>query len=297
MSLSKLVVMYGHIDGARGKFPRDPSGHLAAAASILQKNGLEVSWQHVQGTEERYRKLEDGSAQISFVVGRAALQHFLSFKKTRILGSSMNSCPYYLVSDRANAAIDHLKGKELACLKGVARIAPLTRCFREKGLSEGDVRLKLANSDQDALDLLIRGEVQAALVPRPYGLLAAEKGFSKISDWPDLVDDPLPVMIETTEALLREREKDFAAFVTAHREGIRYLKLNRAETIHMLGERFAHSAALAGAAYDEYLVWLEDRLTIDFRKLQQLVTQVAPALAGSARQVASEWMVPGVLRN
>jgi ABC-type nitrate/sulfonate/bicarbonate transport system substrate-binding protein len=297
MSLSKLVVMYGHIDGAQGKFPRDPSGHLAVKAGIFQKNGLEVSWQHVQGTEERYRKIEDGSAQISFVVGRAALQHFLSSRKTRILGSSMNSCPYYLVSDRAVAEIAHLKGKAVACLEGVGRSAPLTRCFREQGLSDSDLRLKLAKSDQDALDLLIRGEVQAALLPRPYGFLAAEKGFGRISAWPDVVDDPLPVMIETTEALLREREKDFAAFVTAHREVIRYLKLNRAETIRMLGERFGHSAALAGKAYDEYLVWLEDRLTINFRKLQELVTQVAPDLAGSARQLAAEWIVPGVVRG
>jgi hypothetical protein len=297
MSVSGLVVMYGHIVGMEGKFPRDPSGHLAAAANIFQKNGLEVSWQHVQGTEERYRKLEDGSAQISFVVGRAALQHFLSSRKTRIVGSSMNSCPYYLLAERAIAETAHLKGKKLACLEGVARVAPLVRVFRERGLSDSAVALEMTKSDQDAFDSLTQGQVQAALLPRPYGFFAAEKGFNKINDWPDVVDDPLPVMIETTETLLSGREKDFSAFVTAHCQVIDYLKLHRAETIRMLGEKFAHSPGLTGKIYDEYLVWLEDRLTIDFRKLQELIAQIAPDLSAGARELASEWIIPGALRN
>src|SRR2546425_6875755 len=99
MSLAKLNIMYGHLEGNAGKFARDPSGHLSIEAGIFQKHGLEVSWDHVQGTEERYRRLEDGGAQISLVVGRASLQHFLAYGTTKILGCAMNSCPYYLMVD------------------------------------------------------------------------------------------------------------------------------------------------------------------------------------------------------
>ena len=91
MSLARLNVMYGHLEGTEAKFARDPSGYLSIEAGIYQKHGLEISWNHVQGTEERYRRLESGEADISFVVGRASLQHFLDTKATCILGCAMNS--------------------------------------------------------------------------------------------------------------------------------------------------------------------------------------------------------------
>ena len=207
MSLSRLEVMYGKLEGTQGKFARDPTGYLAIEAGIFRSKGLGVSWQHVQGTEERYRRLESGSAHISFVVGRAALQHFLDSGTTRILGSSMNSCPYYLVVNPTIKEIGDLKGKALACRESVARIAPLSQVLQERGqLRLGqDVILKLPDGDQDALNLLPSGAVQAALLPRPYGFIAEAKGFKRLSGWPDVVDDPLPVMIETTE--VRERKR------------------------------------------------------------------------------------------
>src|SRR5512147_2864230 len=101
MSPVQLNIMYGYLEGTEGRFARDPSGYLSIEAGIYQKHGLEVSWNHVQGTEERYRRLENGTAQISLVVGRASLQHFLAAKTTRILGVAMNRCPYYLIAQSA----------------------------------------------------------------------------------------------------------------------------------------------------------------------------------------------------
>jgi hypothetical protein len=74
MSLPQLTVLYGHLEGTGGKFARDPSGYLSIEAGIFRHHGLEVSWQHVQGTEERYRRLENGAAEISLVA--AALSVF-----------------------------------------------------------------------------------------------------------------------------------------------------------------------------------------------------------------------------
>lgn len=299
MGITRLDVIYGNLEGAQGRFPRDPTGYLSIEAGIFRKHGLEVSWQHVQGTEERYRRLESGAAHISFVVGRASLQHFLHTKTTRILGSSMNSCPYYLVADPAIEGMGDLKGKSLACRESPARGAPLTQVFEENArlrLGE-DVGLELPKSDQDAFHMLISGEVEAALLPRPYGFMAEEKGFKKISDWPEVVDDPLPITIETTVALLRERDKDFRAFLAAHGEGIRHLKAHRDDTIRMLGEKFGHSPTLAAKTFDEYLICLDDLLSIDIKQLEKLAAQVAPEIAGGARQLASEWILPGALRG
>ncbi|MGH7770909.1 MAG: ABC transporter substrate-binding protein [Candidatus Binatia bacterium] len=299
MGLSRLEIIYGKLEGTQGKFARDPTGYLALEAGIFRRKGLEVSWQHVQGTEERYRRLESGSAHVSFVVGRAALKHFLDSKTTRILGSSMNSCPYYLVVNPAVKEMGDLKGRSLACRESTARISPLAQFFQKRWqlrLGE-DVALKLPEGDQDAFDLLKSGEVQAALLPRPYGFIAEESGFKRMGGWPDVVDDPLPVMIETTAELLREKAQDFSAFLEAHSEGILYLKAHRAETVRMLGGHFGHSPSLAGKTYDDYLVCLDDRLTVDSRQLEKLLTQVAPDTPGGARQLASEWIIPRALRG
>src|SRR5688572_26958921 len=111
MSLSQINVMYGHLEGDAGAFARDPSGYLSIEAGIFRKHGLDVSWNHIQGTEERYGRLEDGRAQISLVVGRASLQHFLASQTTRILGCAMNSCSYFLMTAPSVNRLEDLKGK------------------------------------------------------------------------------------------------------------------------------------------------------------------------------------------
>ena len=294
----QLDVMYGHLEGTEGRFARDPSGYLSIEAGIFQKHGLDVSWIHVQGTEERYRRLESGRAQISLVVGRASLQHFLDSRTTRILGCVMNRCPYYLMVEPSIRELKDLKGKVIACREAPSRNAPIAQIFEEQAqlrLGE-DFRLQLPNGDQDAFTLLVQGKVQAALLPRPFGFWAEEKGFERITDWADVVDDPLPITIETTQRLLSERGKEFEAFLAAHREGLHYLKAHRTETIRMLEKRFGHSPTFAAKTFDDYLVCTDDQLKVDFKQLEKLLAQVAPAPPGGARQVASEWITPGALR-
>jgi ABC-type nitrate/sulfonate/bicarbonate transport system substrate-binding protein len=298
MSLAPFTAMYGKLEGAGGKFARDVTGYIGIEAGIYAKWGLDLSWQHVQGTEERYRRLETGAADVSFVVGRAALKHFLESKTTRLIGSSMNSCPYHLIVSPAVTRLSDLKGKTIACREEPARIAPLSQVFEQKaGLRLGeDMTLNFCAGDQDAFDLLIASEVQAALLPRQYGFLAEEKGFRRMNGWPDVVDDPLPVAIETTEKILRDRSGELAAFISAHAESVRHLKTNRDQTVRLLGDKFGHSPPLAGKTFDEYLILLDDRMTIDLAPLQSLLDQISPDYSGGARQLAAEWIMPGALR-
>jgi ABC-type nitrate/sulfonate/bicarbonate transport system substrate-binding protein len=297
MSISQLAVIYGHLEGTN--FARDPSGYLSIEAGIYLKNGLSVSWRHVQGTEERYRLLESGEAQISFVVGRASLQHFLANRSTRILGCAMNSCAYYLVTDSSIGEIGDLKGRTVACREGPARGVPFAQLFRERaGLELGKhLTLRLSGSDQEAFNLLLNKQLHGAFLPRPYGFLAEEQGFKRIVNWPDVVDDPLPITIETTAQLWRERGKELSAFVEAHCEGIRYLKTHRAETIRMLQNQFGHSPSLAAKTYEEYLLCMDEGLRADFVQVERLLAQVAPDRLVGARGIASEWIVSGALRG
>jgi hypothetical protein len=83
----------------------------------------------------------------------------------------------------------------------------------------------------------------------------------------------------------------------AHREGIGYLKTHRAETLRVLKEKFGHSPTFAGKTFDGYLIYMDEELTVDFKHLEKLLSQVAPETQGGARQVASEWIVPGGLKG
>jgi ABC-type nitrate/sulfonate/bicarbonate transport system substrate-binding protein len=299
MSPIQIDVMYGHLEGNAGAFARDPSGYLSIAAGIFQKHGLDVSWNHVQGTEERYRKLEIGTAQISLLVGRASLQHFLKSGTTKILGCAMNSCSYYLMVEPSVKKLEDLKGKILACREGPSRNTPIAETLKEIGRLEvgRDLTLRLPGSDQETYGLLIDGKVHAALLPRAFGFWAEDRGFKRITNWPDVVDDPLPITIETTEKLWRERGKDFETFLTAHREGIWHLKANRDAAIRILTEKFGHSQSFAAKTFDDYLVCMDESLKVDFKRMELLLSQVAPGTPGGARQVAARWIIPGALRE
>jgi len=298
MALTKLSCMYGHLEGIDGKFARDVTGYLSIADGIYEKHGLDISWNHVQGTEERYRRLENGEAQLSFVVGRASLQHFLDTKTTRVIGCAMNSCPYLLVADGAIKEIKDLKGQTVVCRDGPARGVPLDRQFQQLGgLAMGDdFQIKLVGSDQEAFHSLLDKKAAAAIVPRPYGFVAEDKGFRRMLDWNDLVDDPLPITIETTQKLLGEREKDFRLFLTAHREGILHAKANREKVVQLLIDKFSHYRSLAERTFDDYLGYMNESLQIDMLHMGRLVAQVSTDQAANARQIASEWAIPGAMK-
>ena len=299
MSLTKLTCMYGHLEAIDGKFARDITGYLSIAAGIYAKHGLEVSWNHVQGTEERYRRLESGEAQISFVVGRASLQHFLDTRSTRVLGCAMNSCPYLLIAAAAVKEIKDLKNQTVVCREGPARGVPLLRAFEQMGgITMGsDFQLKLVGSDQEAFHSLLDRKATAAIIPRPYGFVAEDKGFHRMLDWTDTVDDPLPITIETTQRLVSEREKDFAAFLVAHREGILYAKANREKVVQLLIDKFGHYRSLAEKTFDEYLCYMDETLTVDAKQLSKLLAQIASQSNMNAREVAAEWLISGALRS
>jgi len=298
MALIKLSCMYGHLEGIDGKFARDVTGYLSIADGIYAKHGLEVSWSHVQGTEERYRRLGNGEAQLSFVVGRASLQHFLDTRTTRVIGCAMNSCPYLLLADETVKEIKDLKGKTVVCREGPARGVPLRWQFQQLGgIALGDdFQIKLVPSDQEAFHSLLDKKAAAAIIPRPYGFVAEDKGFHRLIDWNDMVDDPLPITIETTQKLLSEREKDFRTFLTAHREGIIHAKANREKIVQLLIDKFGHYRSLAERTFDEYLGYMNESLQIDMLHMGKLVAQVSTDQAANARQIASEWAIAGAVK-
>jgi len=291
--MHKIDVLYGKFDGTNGQFTRDPSGYLMIEAGIFRKNNLDVSYRYVQGTRMRYSELERGTANIALVLGRTALENFLASGTTRLIGCSINSCPYRLVVQSEIRSAGNLPGKSLACRESTVRISPLADTLHQWGnLTIGkDIVLITPATDKEALDMLFQNVVQASLLPQPYAIIAEERGFRTLRDWPEVVDDPLALVIETTESQFRERPEAFRAFRDAYREGVVYLKNNRDAAIGMLCATFGQSTVVAAKAFEDLRFCLNDTLTVDMEGLEKLLTDLAPGRPGGALQLASEWIV------
>ena len=292
---AKLRVLYGVIGEGGERVARDPVGYLALDQGIYRRHGLKVSWDHVQGTDERLQALADGEAHLSLVIGRASLKHFLDSGSTRVIGSCMNRSPYLLVAPPEAQSVPDLRGKSLACRGSVAAAAPLAETLLARGgLAPGrDVSIEPVDTDQHALDRLSEGAAGAALLPRPFDFVALQRGFAPLPDWPEVAADPLPITIETTAPLLAEKEEAMAAFLTAHREGVRCLKERRSETLAMLRRVFGYAPALAAALYDDYLTTLDEDLTVDLSQVERLMRLTAPDARLTVPELASRWLAPG----
>lgn len=291
---ARLRVLYGVIGKEGERVARDPTGYLALAKGIYRRHGLDVSWDHVQGTDERLQALTDGEADLSLVIGRASLEHFLDSGATRVIGSCMNRSPYLLVAPPEVRSVPDLKGKSLACRRSVADAAPLAETLLDCGrLAPGrEVSIEPVDSDQHALDRLSEGAAGAALLPRPFDFVALQRGFAPVPGWPEVAADPLPITIETTASLLTERGEAMTAFLTAHQEGVRCLKVRRSETLAMLRRVFGYAPALAAALYDDYLLTLDEGLTVDLSQVEQLVRLTAPGARVTVSELASGWLAP-----
>ena len=295
MQVTRLRVLYGVLGEGSESVARDPTGYLGIEQGIYRRHGLDLSWDHVQGTEERNQALADGDADLSLVIGRASLQHFLRTGATRLMGSCMNSSPYLLMVPAGTREQAHLEGKVLACRRVIAETAPLAETFRSLGGLElgTDLGLDMVDTDQHALDRLTEGSAGAALLPRPFDFVARERGFLPLAGWPAVADDPMPITVETMAVRLSEKGGLMAAFLAAHREAIRYLQGHRSETLAMLRRVFGYAPDLAAALYDEYLVLLDPRLTVDLPQVEKLVRLTAPKAGVGASELASSWLAPG----
>lgn len=297
MAVTRLRVLYGVLGEGGERVARDPTGYLAIEQGIYRRHGLDLSWDHVQGTDERNQALAEGDADLSLVIGRASLQHFLRSGATRVVGSCMNSSPYLLMAPPKVRGLADLRGKALACRRVIAETAPLAATFSEHGSIDlgADLRLEAVDTDQHALDRLTAGTAGAALLPRPFDFVARERGFVPAPGWPEVAGDPLPITIETTESLLREKGDAITAFLQAHGEGIRYLQGHRRETLGMLERVFGYAPDLATVLFDDYLVLLDSRLTVDLPQLEKLVRMTAPDAGISVSELASRWLGPAAV--
>ena len=84
-------------------------------------------------------------------------------------------------------------------------------------------------------------------------------------------------------------------FIASPPRGNPLYENSSAETLRGCRESLVTLPAFA-QDIDDYVVCMDEELTVDFKHLERLLSQVAPDTPGGARQVAAEWIMPGVSR-
>ena len=80
-------------------------------------------------------------------------------------------------------------------------------------------------------------------------------------------------------------------------KGFGYLKTHRVETLRVLKEKFGHSPTFAGKTLDDYLIYMDEELTVDFKHLEKLLSQVARRHRAAPDKWRQSGSCPGVLRG
>jgi hypothetical protein len=54
---------------------------------------------------------------------------------------------------------------------------------------------------------------------------------------------------------------------------------------------------MAERIFNDYIIWMDEALKVDFKQFEKLLFQVAPDRAEHARQIADEWIMPGAVKE
>ena len=112
-----------------------------------------------------------------------------------------------------------------------------------------------------------------------------------------MVDDPLPITVETTTAIFREREDELTVFVRAHREGIGYFKTHRGDALRVLTGQFHHPEGRAEKIFRDYVACMDETMQVEFEQFAKLLAQVSNDRTVNPREIARDWIVPGGLKQ
>jgi NitT/TauT family transport system substrate-binding protein len=162
-----------------------------------------------------------GSLDVSYVGSGPAINAYIKTKQLRIIAGAVNGGAVLVTKSAKTPA--ELKGKRLASPQiGNTQDIALRHWLKEQGLSIGKDANSVdvtALSNPDILGMFIRGQIEGAFVPEPWGArMVAEGGGQVLVDerslWPD---GKFPsTVIVASERAIKERGEDITKFLTAH---------------------------------------------------------------------------------
>jgi ABC-type nitrate/sulfonate/bicarbonate transport system substrate-binding protein len=255
----KLKLLASHISHMPLLFTLRDSG-------VAEKEGIELELDIVNLSLDQKlpRKMSDRVScllrgEIDFVSGlhhETYVYRAAGDKRFMYLAQTQNAWDDRLITIPEITRPEQLEGKRILTARVSCVLGNLRRALKEAGANPDKVEFIFSGGDTKhpshvAIDMVARGEIEAANVDIPFDLQARKKGLHSI-ELPEI-----PVIHNTTIAastdFVRQNEESTVAFLRAVVRAIHFFKTEKEKVCEILARELAPLTHLQGDDEVEYL--------------------------------------------
>lgn len=188
--------------------------------------------------------------------------------------ASQNTAHFYILASPQSGISDvaGLKGVEIGISQGTVIEYLTDRLLQAEGLSQADIKSINVPRIPDRLNLLLSGELKAAVLPDPFGYLAMQQGAINILDaskHPEYSNSVLTFR----KAVIDEHPEAIRGFVAAVEEAVAMINTDPTRFASVLTEQnlvpptasgfsvpsFPTAAVPTQAQWDDVLAWAKEK--------------------------------------
>ena len=280
-----------------GCFPNVTHGQALAGRSLGwfdREVGAPVEWKAFNAGPSAMEALLTGALDLAYVGPNPAVNAFVRSKSsalTVVAGVTSGGASLVVREGSGIAKPEDLRGKRVASPQlGNTQDVALRHWLRAHGLESadkgGDVRV-LPVQNPDTLTLFIRGDLDAAWVPEPWGARLVKEGGGRILlDERDLWEGGrfCTALLVARAGFLETRRDAALRFVAAHVKVTVWMAEHPEEARRLVNEQFAK---LTGKALPE------DVLASAFSRMEATYDPLSATVARSGRQAWELGYLPG----
>lgn len=196
-------------------------------AKGFEKDGTKVSFPEITSGAKQTEALAAGSLDIaSCLGGTSAILAASNGADVKVVGIYSRAPKAFniMVKDPAIKTAADLKGKRVAGPKGTILHQILAAALVKEKLTLKDVEFRSVNSIPPAVNALLTGEVDAALVAGAEVLRAQRAGARILANGEGLVN--ATIVVGVSGKFLKEHPEAVKKFMTLHQESIDFMKKN-----------------------------------------------------------------------
>jgi sulfonate transport system substrate-binding protein len=196
-------------------------------AKGFEKDGAKVSFPEITSGAKQTEALAAGSLDIaSCLGGTSAILAASNGADVKVVGIYSRAPKAFniMVKDPAIKTASDLKGKRVAGPKGTILHQILAAALVKEKLTLKDVEFRSVNSIPPAVNALLTGEVDAALVAGAEVLRAQRAGARILANGEGLVN--ATIVVGVSGKFLKEHPEAVKKFMALHQESIDFMKKN-----------------------------------------------------------------------
>lgn len=196
-------------------------------AKGFEKDGTKVSFPEITSGAKQTEALAAGSLDIaSCLGGTSAILAASNGADVKVVGIYSRAPKAFniMVKDPAIKTAADLKGKRVAGPKGTILHQILAAALAKEKLTLKDVEFRSVNNIPPAVNALLTGEVDAALVAGAEVLRAQRAGARILANGEGLVN--ATIVVGVSGKFLKEHPEAVKKFMTLHQESIDFMKKN-----------------------------------------------------------------------